>query len=50
MTTRSQKRKALAELDSGKLETSVTENIQPGNLIAGPRKSPRVQPESLEEI
>ena len=50
MTTRCQKRKALAELDSGKFETSVTENIHPENLIADPRKSPRVQPESLEEI
>ena len=47
MRTRSQKRKA--ELVSGEFETSTAENDQPENLIAGPSKSPRVQPENLEE-
>ena len=50
MTIRSQKRKAVAELVPGEIETSATENNQPENLIAGPSKSPRVQPENLEEI
>ena len=50
MTTRSQKRKAVAELVFGEFETSVTENIQPENLFGGPGKSPGVQPENLEEI
>ena len=50
MTTRSQKRKAVAELVSGESETSVTENNQPENLIAEPSKSPRIQHENLEEI
>ena len=49
MTTRSQNRKAVAELVSGEFETSIAENGQPQNLIAGPSKS-KVQPENLEEI
>ena len=40
----------MAELVSGGFETSVTENSQPENPIAVPSKSPRVQPENLEEI
>ena len=50
MTTRSQTRKAVAELVSGEFETSTTENNQPENLLAGPSKSLRVQPENLDEI
>ena len=48
MTTRSHK-KTVAEQVSGEFVTSVTENNQPENLIAGPSKSRRVQPETLEE-
>ena len=50
MTTRSQKRKAVAELVSREFETRTVENNQSKNLIAGPSKSPRVQPEILEEV
>ena len=50
MTTGSQKRKAAAELVSGEFEASVAENNQPKNVIAGPSKSPRVEPENLDEI
>ena len=50
MTTRSRKRKAVAELVSGELEASVAENTQPENLIAGPSKSLRVEPENFNEI
>ena len=50
MTTRSQKRKAVAELASGEFETPRAYNNQPENLVAGPSKSSRVQPENLEEI
>ena len=50
MTTRSQKRKAVAELASGDFEASVTENSPPENLIASSTKSPRIQPENLNEI
>ena len=50
MTTRSQKRKAVAELVSGELETSVAENSQSKNLTAGPTKTLRVEPEILNEI
>ena len=50
MTTRSQKRKAVAELVSGEFEASIVESNQPENLIAGPSKSPKIQPENLEEI
>ena len=50
MATRSQKRKVVAELVSGEFETCVTETNQPENLIAGPSKSPRVQPENFEEM
>ena len=44
MTTRSQKRKAVAELSSGDFETSVTENNPPENLVASSSKSPKLQP------
>ena len=50
MTTRSQKRKAVAELASGDFETTVVENNSNENLIAGPSKNPRIEPENLEEI
>ena len=50
MTTRSQKRKGLAELVSGEFEASVAENSQPENLIAGPSKSLRVEPDNLDGI
>ena len=50
MTTRSQKRKAVAELVSGDFEASVAENNTTENLVAGPSKNPRIDPENLEEI
>ena len=50
MTTRSQKRKAVAELVSGDFETSVTENFPPETLVASSSKIPRIEPESLTEI
>ena len=50
MTIRSQKRKAVAELVSEEFEASVAENIQSENLIAGPSKTLRVEPENLDEI
>ena len=50
MTTRSQKRKAVAELVSGDFETSITENFPPENLVASSSKIPRIEPEGLAEI
>ena len=51
MTTRSQQRKAVAELSSGEFEASVTENSQPGNnLVAGHSKSPKILVQKLEEM
>ena len=50
MTTGSQKRKAAAEIVSGEFEASVAEHNQPENVIVGPSKSPRVEPENLDEI
>ena len=50
MTTRSQKRKVVCELASGEFETSVAENSQPENLVAGPSKSPKLQAEKLDEM
>ena len=50
MTTRSQKRKAVAELASVEFETPTAGINHAENLVAGPSKSPRVQPEHLEEI
>ena len=49
MTTRSQKRKAVAELVSGDFETSIAKNNPSENLVAGLSKVPRVEPENLEE-
>ena len=50
MTTRSQKRKAVAELVSGDFEASIAENYTNENLVAEPSKNPRIEPENLEEI
>ena len=50
MTTRSQKRKAVAELVSGDFETSITENFPPKTLVASSSKIPRIEPENLAEI
>ena len=50
MTTRSQKRKTAAELASGEFEVSTSENNLVENLVAGPSKSPRIQPEKIDEI
>ena len=50
MATRSQKRKAVAQLASGEFETPTVQNTQSENKIAGPSKSPKVQPENLEEV
>ena len=50
MTTGSQKRKSVAELVSGEFEASTSENNVVKNLVAGSSKSPRIQPEKLDEI
>ena len=50
MTTRSQKKKAVAELVSGDFETSITENFPPETLVASSSKIPRIEPENLAEI
>ena len=50
MTTRSQKRKAVAELVSGDFETSITEHFPSENLVASSSKVPRIEPEGLAEI
>ena len=50
MTTRSQKRKAVAELASGSFEFPINENNQVENPIAGSSKSPKIQSEKLDEI
>ena len=50
MTTRSQKRKAVAELGSGDFETSVTENFPPETIVASSSKIPRIEPEGLADI
>ena len=49
MTTRSQKRKAVAELVFGDFETSVAENSLSENLVTSSSKVPRMEPESLIE-
>ena len=49
MTTSSQKREAVAELASGDFETPTADIIQSENLVASPSKSPKLQPENLEE-
>ena len=50
MTTRSQKRKAVAELVSGDFEASLTENNSTENLIPSSSKNSRLELENLEEI
>ena len=50
MTTRSQKRNAVAELVFGQFEASVAENSRSENLIAGPGQTFRVESENLDEI
>ena len=50
MTTRSQKKKAVAELVSGDFETSITENFPPETLVASSSKIPRIEPENLAEV
>ena len=50
MTTRSQKRKAVAELVSGDFEASLAENNSTENLTASSSKNPRLEFENLEEI
>ena len=48
MTTRSQKRKAVAELASGEFEGSTAENNQTKSYVAGSSKSPKIQSEKPE--
>ena len=50
MTTGSQNRRAVAELVSGDFEASVNENMPSEDLIAGPSKTLRSEPENLDEI
>ena len=50
MTTRSHKRKAVAEIVSAEFEASVAENNSSENLVAWPSKTLRVEPENLDEI
>ena len=50
MTTRSQKRKAIAELVSGDFEASPVANNSTENLIPSSSKNPRLELENLEEI
>ena len=50
MTTRSQKRKAVAELVPGDFEVSLNENGSIENLIPSSSKNPRLELENLEEM
>ena len=50
MTTRRQKRKAVAELASGEFEASTSEITLVENLVAGPSKSPRYQIGKLDDV
>ena len=50
MTTGIQKRKAVAELVFGEFEASVSEKSSSENLVAGPSKTLRVEPENLDEV
>ena len=50
MTTRNQKKKAVAELVSGELEASTAENTQSENLFSWSCKTLRVEPENQDEI
>ena len=48
MTTRSQKRKVVADLVSGEFEASTAENNQPKSLVPGPSKLLKIQTEELD--
>ena len=48
-TTRRQKRNAVAELVSGDFDASIAEKNTTENLVAGPSKNPRIEPENLEK-
>ena len=50
MTTRNQNRKAVEEVVSHDLETPIAGNNQTLILVAGLSKSPRIQPQNLDEI
>ena len=50
MTTRSQKRKAVAELASGEFEASKAENNQTESSVAARSKYTKFQSEKLDEI
>ena len=50
MTSRSQKRRAVADLVSGEFEASKAQNNSSKNLIAGPSKTLRVELVNLFEI
>ena len=50
MTTRSQNRKAVAELVSEEIEASVAKNNSYENLVAGPSKTFRVESKNLDEM
>ena len=50
MTTRSQKRKVVAELVSGDFEAFLAENNSTENPITSSSKNPRLELENLEEI
>ena len=49
MKTRCQKKRAVAQLVSGDFEASVNESIPSEDLIAGPSKTPRIEPLNLDE-
>ena len=50
VTTKSQNRKAVAELASGDFEASVSGNNRTESYVAGPSKSAKIPPEKLDEI
>ena len=50
MTTRSQTKRAVAELFSGNFETSIAENIPSQDLITSSSKTLRTETENLDEI
>ena len=50
MSTRSQKRKDVAELVSGESEVSTAGNNQTESYVAGPSKSLKIQSAKLDEI
>ena len=50
MTMRSQKRKTVVELVFGEFEASVAENNSFENLVAGPSKTLRNEPENFDDV